>query len=150
MEKQPASPARLMRWMKLSFVICGLLIIGIAIRIPVQSQHAPDPAFELAIAILALATVIAGFAAPRFFERVARPAPEGRPDSTALNRWVTKNVFSLACLNACNLLGFVLNRVGGRVRLVEAVFTIGMIALLAWSPGIPPAADENRSGVSVA
>ena len=139
------APQRQMRIIEFCFVVFGLLLIYLMIKIPAQSKGSVNPAFELVVTLIALVSVAMGFLAPRFLEQIASRTPQSQPRVTPLKRWTTVNLLSLSFFNACNLFGFVLHSVGGRVQLVEIVFAAGMISLLLWNPGNPPAAEEENA-----
>jgi uncharacterized membrane protein len=143
-ETGATAPLRMMRIMKLGFIVFGLLLICLVIKIPVPSGPPANPAFELVVIIVALTNIAAGFLAPRFFRRVVKHTSQGQPGSTTLNQWMGASIISLACFNACMLFGFVLHFLRARVQVVEIAFAAGMISLLVWNPQPPPTTEEGK------
>ena len=136
----------IVRVLKLSFILAGAMFIFLVIRIPAQPTAAPNSTVELAISVVALMCVIAGFYVP---SRLPLLTPRSSPSllnqsaSAPVKRWFARCVVSLAFFDACNLLAVVLHFVGARVPIVELVFAIGMLSLIFWSPGTPPSGDES-------
>jgi hypothetical protein len=136
---------RVMRTMKLSFIVAGFLIIYVMLKIPAAHLSRPaNPTLELVIAAVAFINLVLGLLARRFFARFATTSRSGAK-STPLSQWFSANVLSLALIESCLLFGFVLNRLGGSVRLVELLCGSAMIAFLFWSPGRPPAPEDGNN-----
>ena len=139
------APERVMRTMKLTFIVSGFLIIYVMLKIPAAHlPHPENPALEFAIAAVALINLLLGLLARRFFARLATNSSRSGAKSTPLSRWFSANVLSFALIESCLLFGFVLNRFGGSVRLVELLCGSAMIAFLFWSPGRPPAPEDGN------
>ena len=137
---------RVLRAMKLSFIVAGFLIIYVMLKIPAAHLSRPaNPTLELVIAAVALNNLVLGLVARRFFARFATNSSRSGAKSTPLSRWFSANVLSLALIESCLLFGFVLNRLGGSVRLVELLCGSAMIAFLFWSPGRPPAPEDGNN-----
>lgn len=137
----PAQQAvRMVRILKWCFILATAMFIFVAVRIPTQEQHAPNSSFEYAISLMALSCAVAGFLLPKVLSSTAM---QRVPGSTPVKRWFSGCVISLACFNACSLFAFALHFVGGRVRIVELLFAVGMLSVIFWSPGNPPSANER-------
>ena len=136
----------IVRVLKLSFIVAGAMFIFLVIRIPAHPIAAPSPTVELAITVVALLCVVAGFFVPgRLSLPVSPSSPSllGNSASAPVKGWFARCVLSLAFFDACNLFAVVLHFLGARVRIVELVFAIGMLSLIFWSPGTPPSSDQN-------
>jgi hypothetical protein len=129
--------------MRISFVVFGLLLIYIVLKIPAQPQNPPDHTIELAITALGLLEIVAGVLAPRFLQGLAKRSPQTAPQSTPAKQWFSARVVSLACFVACMLFGFVLHSIGAQPRLVAFLIGAGLAALVLWQPGTPPAENEG-------
>jgi hypothetical protein len=144
MESNVAAAVRTARILKIAFLVSGILFIYVVYTVPVQAQGPTSPAFEMAIAVVALASVVAGFILPGILRRAAERVSQNKPGSTPLSRWMAGNIVGLACFESCSMFAVMLHFAGGHVRTIELLFAVGLIALLFWSPGNPPDAEENR------
>ena len=70
------SPVRLMRILKLSFLVSGVLFLYVVFTIPAKSPGPVNPAIELVLTILAITNVVLGFTLPQFLARVAMRSPQ--------------------------------------------------------------------------
>jgi hypothetical protein len=137
----------IVRVLKLSFLVAGAMFIFLVIRIPARPATAPSSAVEIAISVVALMCVVAGFFVPTLIRMPAAPRLPGNSTSAPpINQWFARCILSLAFLDACNIFAVVLHFLGARVQFVELVFAIGMLSLIFWSPGTPPSADQNLIG----
>ena len=146
MERQVQSPALVMRVMKYAFLVSMFLFIYVLYvlsKVPAPSLPPVSQPLELALTVVGLACIAMGFVLPRFLDRTVQQAPQSEPLAVQRGRWMTKGVISLACFEACTLFGFMLNRLGGRLWLVELLFGAGIVAMLFWSPEPPPRAEEQ-------
>lgn len=142
MERAAIAQLRVVRMMKLAFIASGLLLIFVAFKVPAPPRRSPNHVFDVVVFILALTSIVVGFFAPRFFKRPH--SSQAQPGSAALNHWMSMNVFSLACFQACLLIGFVLHFLRAQVQFIEIAFAAGMISLLIWKPQPPPTADAAK------
>jgi hypothetical protein len=145
MEGKTQSPVQVMRVIKGAFVVSALMLIYIAFKVMVQPQQPASQQFEIAIALVGISSVIAGWFLPRSLLRGAEREPQNMPPQAQLQRWFTMSVLGLAFFEACVLFGFVLHVLGGRDWLVGLLFGVGIAAELFLTPGEPPAADADRS-----
>lgn len=136
--------ARVIQILRISFVVFGLFLVYIVVKIPAQPGTPPDPAIELAITALGLIEIVAGLFAPRVLQSLAKRAPQTAPKAAPLKQWFSANVISLACFDACMLFGLVLHFVGASPHLVVLLIGAGLAALILWRPGAPP--TENSAG----
>jgi F0F1-type ATP synthase membrane subunit c/vacuolar-type H+-ATPase subunit K len=141
MESTVKSPALTMRVMKYAFVASAFLFIFVAIKVPVQPGPPPNETFQMAIAAVAIMSLVAGFFLPQMIAQVAQSSSA----TAELQRWFTKGVLSLAFFEACILFGLVLHFLHGSVRLVGFLFAAGIVAELIWNPGEPPGAEDEQS-----
>lgn len=141
MESTVKSPALTMRIMKYAFVVSAFLFIFVAIKIPVQQGPQASQPLQMAVAFVAIASLLGGFVLPRMMSQGAQSSSA----TTALQRWFTKGVLSLALFEACILFGLVLHFLHGSIRLSELLFAAGIAAELIWNPGEPPAAKDGQS-----
>jgi len=141
METKAQSAARMMRVMKYAFVVAALLIAYVAFAIPGRPGPPANQPLQMAIAIVAISSLVAGFFLPQMISQVAQSSST----TTDLQRWFTKGVLSLACFDACILFGLVLHFLHGSVRLVGFLFAAGIVAELIWNPGEPPGTEDEQS-----
>jgi hypothetical protein len=147
-EKLPMQSAtnpakRLMFVLKLSFIVSMLLFFYVTFMVPTHVDQPITPAFELAIIIVALTADVVGFFARGLLSRMMKRAWAKRPEITPVSQWLTGNMVSLACFEACTLFGMVLHFTGAPVRLVEFLCSVGIISLVLWRPGTPPAGSDG-------
>jgi len=129
--------------MKLSFIVASLMFVFVVARVPTQAPQQPvSPAFEWAVTAMALIDDVIGLNGRRFYFWMTKRVSENARAATPLGRWMTANVMSLAFIESCILFGMVLHFIGANVRLVQLLFAVGILSLIFWSPGTPPAADE--------
>lgn len=57
---------------------------------------------------------------------------------------MTGYVLGLALFESCSLFGLVLHFLGSRILVVEMLFAASLLAILFWSPSVPPT-DEGVS-----
>ena len=138
------SPVLTMRILKYAMVVSCCLFVYIAFTIPAQPGPPASPQFEVAIAVVGIASVIAGFVLPRIIVQTFNPTPRGTATQAEFQRWFSKGVISLAFFEACVLFGFVLHILHGRTWLVDFLFALGIAAELIWSPGPPPSAENSE------
>jgi hypothetical protein len=144
MESSLKSPALTMRVIKYSFVACAFMFIYVAITLQVQPHQPVSQPFEIAITFAGLASVLGGFVLPRFSFQAADRSLQNSSAEAQLKRWTSKCVLSLALFEACILFGLMLRYLGGRVRLVELLFGVGIAAEVIWSPGTPPGPESGE------
>ena len=143
MDPKPEQALRVVRILKISFIVAGLMFLYVIFKIPRNGTAPPQPSFELIISAVALTNVLLGFVLPGFIARTAnRGQSSARPPTSPIQSWMSGCVISLALFQSCNLFGVVLHFVGARVLVVEALFSAGLLAMLFWSPGTPPV-DEG-------
>jgi hypothetical protein len=135
--------------MRITFVVFGLLLVYIVVKIPAQPGPAPAPAFELAITALGLFEIVAGLFAPLVLRRLANRAPQTAPKAPPAKQWLSANIVTLACFDACMLFGLVLHFVGASPHLVVLLIGAGLAALILWRPGAPPTDNDGSAIVSL-
>lgn len=133
-----------MRIIWFGFVLSAVMLIYLAFVLPVRTPETAGIAVETGITVVALVDVALGFLAQRFMARFAKPLPEVRQRTTALNAWLSRNLVSIAFIYSCILFAFVLHMLGARSELVEVLFSVGMISLLLWQPGRPPVLESGK------
>ena len=138
---------RAIRTVKYGFIAVGLVMIFVIIKIPVKYVTAANPSVGYAITAVALIDLTIGLLGRPFFLRTARSNRQ-LTKPTPVQRWIIANVCSLACIDSCLFLGFVLYILRARVVLVELLFGAAMISLLFWSPGAPPIAEDAEDSAS--
>ncbi len=142
MEKQVQSSALFMRILKYAFVVSAFLFIYIAVKVSVPVHVPVGIPIEIAITFAGLACVLGGFLLPRYVYRAVERTAGGEPPEKQLQRWRAKGILSLAYFEACVLFGLVLHFLEARTWLVGLLFGAGIAAMLVWSPGKPPGADD--------
>jgi len=140
------APERVMQTIKYSFFASGLLLIFVMLRIPVKSPTVANPTVEIAITAMAIINLFLGIFGRPFFARLANTNP-ANAKTAPIQRWMTANIFSLVCIDACLLFGLVLHFLRGRAALVELLFGAAMVSLLFWSPGAPPSTDDLQTSI---
>lgn len=146
MEKVAISPERILGIFRFGFVLGGAMMIFVTIMIPRQAQNPPNPMIELILTGVGLFAVFLGFLMPRLMRSAAMRAGRAQTGPDALNSWLSGNLAGLAWIFSCNLFAVVLHFLGAKTGLVELLFGVGMVSLLAWRGTAPPAADgENRT-----
>jgi len=140
---QPTAPqaVRLVRILRISLIVSVLLSFWIVLKVPATPGTLPKPLVEVVIPLLALTNVVLGFFVPGFLLRGAEDRLTGMRSATAVQRWVSDCVLSLALLESCCLFGVVLHFIGARARIVGILFAVGLLAMAFWSPGTPPGED---------
>jgi hypothetical protein len=100
---------------------------------------------------MALINLFLGIFGRPFFARLANANPHNANPPNAktapIQRWMTANIFSLACIDACMLFGLVLHFLSGRTALVGLLFGAAMASLLFWSPGASPSTDDPQASI---
>lgn len=139
-----AQAVRVVKVLKISFVVSGLLFILIAFRIPARPTTPPDPLVEVIVSLVALTNIALGFFLPGLVSRAAGRRLTNTQASTPLQRWVSGCILSLAMFMSCCLFAVVLHFIGARVRIVEILFAFGMLSIVFWKPGTPPTEDGAR------
>jgi hypothetical protein len=108
-------------------------------------QAEPANSFEQGLfVLLALWSAYSGFRLQQTVNRVRTSAhlpPDNR--STPIRRWRAGHLMRLASATSVGLWGMILNFVGSPTWLVGAMFGLGLILLLIWSPGSSPAIAES-------
>jgi hypothetical protein len=138
--------ARLMMlFLKTGFIVSGLLFAYLALKLPGQAPQPVNPAFEWAICAVAVADDVIGLLYGRKLAGwIRRRAPRNGPLSDPLQVWMVGNMLSLALMESCTLFGLVLHFVGAGARFAGVLLSIGVLSVIFWSPGNPPAAAEER------
>lgn len=126
-----------MRVMKWSFIVFGLLQSFVVVRIPSTASEVPNATFEVVLTVIAVTNLVVAFAGRRFFEKLTPKTTSGAAP-TGVVRWRMGNVAGLALIESCLLFGFVLHMVGGSNRLAYLLCGGAMISFILWSPGKPP------------
>ncbi len=143
MDAQTQQAIRIIRILKLSFIVAGALFIFITIRIPSRATTVPGPAFQFMISAIALTAAVAGFLLPKLLAGGRAAEQQTSSVRTPVTAWFFRSVLSLAFFDACNLLAVVLHFVGARTGAVELVFAMGMLSLIFWKPETPPSAEQG-------
>lgn len=143
--KDPAAALRVVRAMKVAFVLSALLFLYIVIRIPATSAQPLDSTVEAAFVIAALTMVFLGFAARKLFARAVQNASATTIPAADLQRWLAASVISFAFLEACSLIGVALHFIGAALWHSELLIGVGIVATAFFSAGAPPGSEESRS-----
>lgn len=137
MEDRIAAAIRLMRVLKMAFLLFGLLLIFVIYRVPAKPWVRANPALEVILMIVAGICVAEGFLAPRFFGRLLKR----RQGADPLQAWLAVGVLSLAFFNAAMLFGCVVHFTGGRLPFEAVPLLAGWLSILVWRPQAAPAGD---------
>ena len=140
----PAAALRLVRIMKIAFVVSAILFLGVIIRLPANAAQPPDFTLVTAITVVAFADVVLGFVFPRSYLRTGRRAPGDVKPPTPIQRWFTANVIGFAFLESCSLFGVMLHFLGAELRRSELLIGVGIIATIFFSLGTPPGGEEGN------
>lgn len=133
------------RQLRLLQIVCVVFVASCFIFTRTLFRQAePDRSFEQGLfVLLALWSVYSGFRLQRMFSRVRTSAhlpPDNR--STPIRRWQAGHLMRIASATSVGLWGMILHFVGSPPWLVGAMFGLGLVLLLIWSPGSNPAAPE--------
>ena len=139
------SPERMIRILRICFVVYVFLLIYLVIKLPARPQAPPNPAFGLIVTILALIDVVLGFFAQDLLRWTVKRSPQSAPKPNPAKQWMSANIVSLALFVSCGLFGLVLHFVGAHVRFVEILFGVSLASLILWRPGTPPTENEGNS-----
>ncbi len=143
MDPKTIQAIKMVKVLKISFIVAGLLFLYVVFTIPSKATRQPQPTFELVIAAVGVTNVILGFVLPGFIARAAARSQSSTRPSTPLQSWMSGCVLSLALFQACNLFAVVLHFVGAPAVFVESLFAAGLLAMLFWSPGAPPSEEDT-------
>ena len=144
MERKAQSLVPVMRVIKIAFIVSGFLYFYMVITMPSHAQHPPAPALNWAFTIVAFTCVVIGFNTRGLFVRSAGGSSQNLPASVQFKRWMSAGIMSLANFEACILFGFALHFLGAPLWQVELLFGVGLIAMVLWSPGEPPATEKEN------
>src|SRR5580698_2908753 len=139
MDPKPGDALRIVRILKISFIVAGLLFFYLAFKIPSKVTVPPKPAVGLVISAFALSIIVLGFVLPGFKMRaVRRGNPNVRSTATPIQSWMSGCILSLAFFQSATLFAFVLHFTNAEAIVVDSLFAAGLLAMLFWSPGTPP------------
>jgi len=141
----PAATVRVFRILKIAFLVYTVLLLFIVIRIPSKSHRPVDQTLEMAITIVALATLAMGFVSPRLLAKFARPSSQSAPAAIPIRRWFTGGVIGLAFLEACSLFGLSLHFLGADLQHSASLVGAGIVAIVFFSPGALPRNEDGNS-----
>lgn len=147
MDARTIAIQRVVRTLKLSFIVAGALFIFVVYKVPTKNPHPADSIMELVVTLLALLDVAMGFFAPQFLVRSSRSSSAIGPRPSPAQQWFTRCVLSLALFQSCNLFAVVLHFVHAKVFFVELLFAVGMASMIFWSPGTPPGAEGGADTI---
>jgi F0F1-type ATP synthase membrane subunit c/vacuolar-type H+-ATPase subunit K len=139
----PAAAMRLVRVMKIFFVVSMLFFLYMVMKLPATAAQTPDPKLEMVLTILALANIANGFVIPRYILRAPQRAQGDPNQATLVQRWFTANVLGFAFLESCGLFGVVLHFLGADLRRSELLIGVGIVAIVFFSPGAVPDAGSG-------
>jgi F0F1-type ATP synthase membrane subunit c/vacuolar-type H+-ATPase subunit K len=134
----PAAAMRLVRVMKIFFVVSMLFFLYMVMKLPATAAQTPDAMLEMVLTILALANIANGFVVPRYILRAPQRAQGDPNQATLVQRWFTANVLGFAFLESCGLFGVVLHFLGADLRRSELLIGVGIVAIVFFSPGAVP------------
>ena len=139
------SPERMIRILRICFVVYVFLLIYLVIKLPARPQAPPNPVFGFIVTTLALIDVVLGFFAKDLLRWTIKRSPQSAPKPTPAKQWMSANIVSLALFVSCGLFGLVLHFVSARVIFVEVLFGVSLASLILWRPGTPPTENEGNS-----
>ena len=145
MEPTVAQAQRSVKILKIVFIVSFVLLIEVTFRFLHPSAAPPSPAMEIAISLLALASIAVGFLAPKFLFSQVKQIAENTPQQTPVKRWITFSLMSIAFFESCILFALVLRLIGAQTWIVGSLDAVGLIALLVWNPGTPPSEDSGMN-----
>lgn len=123
----------------LQFAMLGAVVLYVVIgEVVPHTVHPINPVVFQALALLAASMVVALFVLRRLTVRRAEPALSGPSiDSTALMRWRTGVILTLALSEAVALYGFVLRILGFSLSEVAPFYVAGFTLMLFLGPRKP-------------
>jgi|SRR5579862_9425315 len=126
-------------------ITCILFVLAsFRVSLMVQGRTHGSTLIQGIVISLALSCAVQGFT---FQRRIVKgPGPSRRPSrlSTPFTRWRAGNLVRLGFATAVAEWALVLSENGGRALPVNALFLIGALLLLSWSPGVRPDAKETQ------
>ena len=134
---------RKLRVLQICCVIYALLLLVLLLRFP---SHPSQGALTLAqwIAVLgAIFCAVDGFYMQRKFLRGKKRKTEDSCKSTPLQRWFLGNLMRFVFATAVCLWAYLLRNFRGPNRLVYTLYGVGIVLLLIWQPGNPPAEQQQ-------
>jgi hypothetical protein len=134
----PAAAMRLVRVMKIFFVVSMLFFLYMVMKLPATAAQTPDAKLEMALTLLALANIVLGFVVPRYILRAAQRAQGNTTQATLSQRFITASVLGFAFLESCSLFGVVLHFLGADLRRSELLIGVGIVATVFFSLGPLP------------
>ena len=115
-----------------------LLILSIWLsRVGSHKAQGQTTTLHWVMFVAAIYSAISGFTLQRKLNRTARVRRVSSA-STPFTRWRAANVLRLATATATGIWGLCLYEMGGPSILINALFVIGVVLVLIWSPGVTP------------
>jgi hypothetical protein len=139
-----ANALRSIQFMKLGFILFGVLLIYLAAKLPSTGSGNLSQVMELTITFMALADVASGFLLAKWLGGFVNRKAPANAQATPAMRWRSAQVAGLACISACNLFAFALHMLNAHQPFIVLLFAVGMLALIVWNPGTPPGESEGR------
>jgi len=143
-ELTSSSVLRRIQFIKLGFILFGVLLIYLAAKVPPAGSANLSPTIELAITFMAITDVACGFWLAKWLISNVNRGGASKPQSAVAMRWRSAQVAGLSCISACNLFAFVLHMFNGRQPFIVLLFAVGMLSLIIWNPGTPPTESDRR------
>lgn len=134
----PAAAMRLVRVMKIFFVVSMLFFLYMVMKLPATAAQPPDAMLEMVLTILALANIANGFVIPRYILRAPQRAQGNTTQATLSQRFITASVLGFAFLESCSLFGVALHFLGADLQRSELLIAVGIVATVFFSPGPLP------------
>jgi hypothetical protein len=130
------------RQLRLIQAVCVVLAFGCILAVYLTGSTEKRPAsteIHAAIVVLGAWSAVGGFT----FQRKLLKKPSQRAaKSSAFTRWRVGHIWRLWSAVSVVVCGVLLWEQGGSRVAANALFAVGVLLLLIWSPGVAPAEDQ--------
>jgi hypothetical protein len=133
---QMTTPVRQLHMVQVACILFALLCVVVSGFVRHESPGNNVPLYWLVVA-LATYCAISGFTVQRFLSRPAR-SQQSRRRSTPFSRWRAGHLARLFSALSVAPWALVLSNIGGPPWAVDALFVLGLLLLLRWTPGASP------------
>ena len=121
----------------LILVALGVAAFDVSRKLAIHGGMTP---FHWFVAGLAVYGGFSGFKVQKILNRPVRPNPRRR--STPFSRWRAGHLVRLFCALSVAMWGVVLSEFYGPSWVVYALYALGLLLLLIWTPGANPVPEQ--------
>lgn len=136
------APSRQLRSVQIACILLLLACIGLS---RFQGHRTADglTTRDWLVIGAAIWSAVSGFGIQHRIVNTRPRSPKLSGTSTPFSRWRVGNLVRLACATAVGGWSLYLSEIGGPIWIVDAFFVVGLLLLLAWTPGTSP--DQTPS-----